>query len=955
MLKVGPVCGADDGTHCLRAAAAASSRSVSDLFRHHREQTLRRLAPLADRLRPTRLEDFVGQEAILGPGRLLRRAIAADRVGNLILYGPPGTGKTTLARIIAHSTRAHFSSLNAVLVGVKELRAEVDAAQRRLEQHGLRSILFLDEVHRFNAAQQDALLPWVENGTLTLIGATTENPFFEVNKALVSRARLFRLQPLQPSDLAQLLQRALTDAEHGYGQLRVELSPEARDHLLAVAGGDARSLLNALELAVETSEPGDDGILRIDLAIAEDSIQQRAVLYDKQGDAHFDTISAYIKSIRGSDPDAALFWLARMVEAGENPRFILRRLLISAAEDIGLADPQAMVVVEACAAAFERIGLPEGLYPLAQATLYLAATEKSNSSLGFFDALRLVRTASRQAVPGHLRDANRDGQAFGDGVGYRYPHAYSEHWVAQQYLPAALQGEVFWQPGPLGWEGRLRPRLLQRRAAQLAAAAESACDPPELLSAGPQDPQLARWLQRQAAAEGERLDRLRQRLWQGANIGRLDRVLLLEAHSLLWALDPLEAAAEGEVVLALRDPQQQQRLEAQLQLLEPLRRPRLLLVDPLRPAGLTDQLEASQRFEWIACRQPFRDDDPATRAEAIADLSALAASNAQARLLFSDPLLGPAGSLLTALAAKTGTGTAASPAPSRSAGPAAGEPPLAPAAPAAGASAAPQKPAAATVEEALLQRALALEKGWLAQRQGVVDAVEALLRQAGWRVTRESWEESLALPLGEGLLQRWFGPQADYRERLALDLPMGAGAAVEALFRRHRGLRLPQPLRHCLLRAERRSEASAIRPAATAEAAPAASPSAKTTGAGTPAPVRSSAEVAAHPLGAGVGTSPTSPVAAGLACHGWSLPPGGCLDGTAGACATARLWLESRAAQEHCAADLCRRAGQEACALEELGGRRLLTTRLRAGSMGEQAHELLSQPGFCSMTGPPCR
>jgi len=374
-------------------------------------------------------------------------------------------GKTTLARIIAGSTRAHFASLNAVLAGVKELRAEVEAARERLGRHGLRSFLFIDEVHRFNSAQQDALLPWVENGTVTLIGATTENPCFEVNKALVSRSRLFRLQPLEADELGQLLERALADPERGYGDRPVALEPAAAAHLLDVASGDARSLLNALELAVETTEPGADGLIRIDLSIAEESIQQRAVLYDKQGDAHFDTISAFIKSLRGSDSDAALFWLARMVEAGENPRFIFRRMLIAAGEDVGLADPQAIVVVEACAAAFERVGLPEGLYPLAQAALYLAGAEKSNSVLGFFDAIQTVRAASKQAVPSHLRDANRDGQAFGDGQGYRYPHAYSEHWVAQTYLPAPLQGQVFWQPGSLGWEGAIGARLRLRRAA----------------------------------------------------------------------------------------------------------------------------------------------------------------------------------------------------------------------------------------------------------------------------------------------------------------------------------------------------------------------------------------------------------------------------------------------------------------------------------------------------------
>ncbi|MFM9102342.1 MAG: recombination protein RarA, partial [Cyanobium sp.] len=309
---------------------------------------------------------------------------------------------------------------------------------------------------------------------------------------------------------------------------------------------------------------------------------------------------------------AAHFWLARRVEAGENPRFIFRRMLIAAGEDVGLADPQAMVVVEACAAAFDRIGLPEGLYPLVHATLYLAGAEKSNSSLGFFDAVKAVRQAQRQEVPSHLRDGHRDGQAFGDGVGYRYPHAYAEHWVAQRYLPSELQGQVFWQPGPLGWEGQLRQRLQQRRAAQLAAAAETALERPELLSSAPDDPRLERWLQRQAVAEGERLDQLRQRFWHQAEIERLDRVLVLDAHSLLWALDPLQAAAEGEVVILVPSEAERQRLEAQLQLLDALRRPRLLLT-PAQPRQLAARLEADQRFEWIASRLPLRSPPPRQR------------------------------------------------------------------------------------------------------------------------------------------------------------------------------------------------------------------------------------------------------------------------------------------------------------------------------------------------------
>ena len=748
---------------------------MSDLFRHHRETILAKVAPLADRLRPKTLDDFVGQEGILGQGRLLRRAIAADRVGNLILHGPPGVGKTTLARIIAGSTRAHFSSLNAVLAGVKDLRIEVDAAKERLERHSLRTTLFIDEVHRFNSAQQDALLPWVENGTLTLIGATTENPFFEVNKALVSRSRLFRLQPLEPAHLRQLLNRALKDRDVGYGDRPIVISEEASEHLLDVAGGDARSLLNALELAVETTAPNADGLISIDLAIAEESIQQRAVLYDKQGDAHFDTISAFIKSLRGSDADAALFWLARMVEAGENPRFIFRRMLISAGEDIGLADPQAMVVVEACAAAFERVGLPEGLYPLAQAALYLAGAEKSNSLLGFFDALKSVKTANKQQVPAHLRDGNRDGKAFGDGAGYRYPHAYAEHWVAQQYLPTSLQGEVFWQPGHLGWEGALRQRLQQRRAAQLAAAAESSADQGDVLSSSPDDPQLERWLQRQATAEGERLDALRRRLWGGAPWQRHDRVLILEAHSLLWALDPLEATPEGEVVITVGHGSDQERLAAQLQLLDALRQPQVVVCPPDQPEALTSNLQAKgARFEWIAARQPWRQLEPGGVEAWLTVLEGLISPQGQWRLLFSTPRIGPATGLLAALKAQ----------------------PI----PRPGANTSFQADLVDLLGELAEQETAELEAGDANQR-----IARSWLASHGWTVTSELWDESLELEISPARIARWLADGSSYRTQLeALGNQPLTAIQIELL---HRGFgqrlnqTIPQQLTHHLVMA----------------------------------------------------------------------------------------------------------------------------------------------------------
>lgn len=437
---------------------------MSDLFQEAAQRYRAGKAPLADRLRPRTLREFVGQAHILGPGKLLRRAIEADRVTSLIFYGPPGVGKTTLARIIANTTKAQFTSMNAVLSGVKDIRAAIQAAQERLALHQQRTILFVDEVHRFNKAQQDALLPHVENGTVIFIGATTENPYFEVIKALVSRSRIFELKVLDEADLRTVAGQALQDRERGYGALDVRVDEEALDHLVSTANGDARSLLNALELAVETTSPGPDDQVRITLDVAEDSIQRRAVLYDKEGDAHFDTISAFIKSLRGSDPDAALYWMARMVYAGEDPRFILRRMLIFAAEDIGLADPQALQVATAAAQGFEYVGLPEGQFLLAECCLYLATAPKSNSALAYFDALRYVEKEQTDEVPNPLKDASRDKKGLGHGQGYKYPHAYRDHYVPEQYLPEEMQGTYFYQPGDLGYEKTIAQRLEYWRA-----------------------------------------------------------------------------------------------------------------------------------------------------------------------------------------------------------------------------------------------------------------------------------------------------------------------------------------------------------------------------------------------------------------------------------------------------------------------------------------------------------
>ena len=451
---------------------------MSDLFDSSKTQK----EPLAARLRPRNLDEYIGQDHIVGKGRLLRRAIAADQLSSVIFYGPPGCGKTTLARVIANHTKSNFITLNAVLTGVAEIRAAIKQADDYFKLYGKRTILFVDEVHRWNKAQQDALLPWVENGTIILIGATTENPFFEVNKALVSRSRVFQLKPLTKDDLLKAAHFALSDVERGYGHWNVEFEKGALEHLVDTANGDARSLLNALELAVETTpekwnpynanpEPAWGSTIFISKETAEESIQKKVVLYDRDGDYHYDIISAFIKSLRGRDPDAAMYWLARMVRAGEDPHFIFRRMLISACEDTGLADPNAVSIVESCAQAFDRVGLPEGRYFLAHAALYLSTCPKSNSSMAFFDALSSVEKEDAE-VPNHLRDSSRDAEGFGHGTGYLYPHAYRDHWVAQQYLPGELVGRVFYSPTDQGYEAKIREEVLSRREIQISAILE---------------------------------------------------------------------------------------------------------------------------------------------------------------------------------------------------------------------------------------------------------------------------------------------------------------------------------------------------------------------------------------------------------------------------------------------------------------------------------------------------
>jgi putative ATPase len=426
------------------------------------------VTPLAARLRPRSLDEFIGQHHILGPGQLLRRSIEADRIQSLIFYGPPGTGKTSLAYIIAQRTHSHFERLSGVESNVAEMRRVLAGAVNRLQNRGQPTILFIDEIHRFNKAQQDVLLPDVENGVVRLIGATTENPFFFVNSPLVSRSQIFELQPLAEADLQVLLERALADADRGLGHLRIQAAVEAVRHLARVADGDARKALNSLEIAALTTPPAADGFIHIDLPVAEQCIQKKAVVYDAEGDAHYDTISAFIKSMRGSDPDATLYWLAKMIHAGEDPRFIARRIVIHAAEDVGLADPMALVLATAAFQAAEFIGWPEARIPVAEAALYIATAHKSNSTVLAIDAaLADVRSGRTLAVPKHLRDASYSGaERLGHGVGYEYAHDHPGHFVAQDHLGAEKR---YYEPSEQGVEKRIRERVERWRALQAQA------------------------------------------------------------------------------------------------------------------------------------------------------------------------------------------------------------------------------------------------------------------------------------------------------------------------------------------------------------------------------------------------------------------------------------------------------------------------------------------------------
>ena len=440
--------------------AAFEETDSMDIFEYMRSTNAEKESPLAARLRPRTLDEVVGQQHIIGKDKLLYRAISADKISSVIFYGPPGTGKTTLAKVIAGTTKAEFMQINATIAGKKDMEEVVEKAKNIQGMYGKKTILFIDEIHRFNKGQQDYLLPFVEDGTVILIGATTENPYFEVNGALISRSMIFELKPIQKEDIKTLINRALTDKERGMGAYRATITEEALEALADIAGGDARHALNAIELAVLTTERDASGELEITLPVIEECIQKRVVKYDKSGDNHYDTISAFIKSMRGSDPDAALYYLAKMLYAGESVTFISRRIMICASEDVGNADPMALQVAVSAAQAVERVGMPEAQLILAQAVTYVATAPKSNAACGIFDAMETVKQTGNLPIPPHLQDAHYKGAAkLGHGIGYKYAHDYKNHYVKQQYLPYELDGKEFYKPSGNGYEAKIREHM----------------------------------------------------------------------------------------------------------------------------------------------------------------------------------------------------------------------------------------------------------------------------------------------------------------------------------------------------------------------------------------------------------------------------------------------------------------------------------------------------------------
>lgn len=444
-----------------RSAAKRRKAAAMDLFDYMRANTMEKESPLASRMRPTTLDEVVGQKHIIGKDKLLYRAIKADKLGSVIFYGPPGTGKTTLAKVIANTTSARFEQINATVAGKKDMEEIVKNAKDSIGMYGQKTILFVDEIHRFNKSQQDYLLPFVEDGTITMIGATTENPYFEVNNALLSRSRIFELKPLEKQDIRELVMRAVYDTEKGMGTYGADIMDEAADFLADVANGDARAALNAVELGILTTDKSDDGKIHITIDVAAECIQKRVVRYDHDGDNHYDTISAFIKSMRGSDPDAAVYYLARMLYAGEDVKFIARRIMICASEDVGNADPNALVVAVSAAQAVERIGMPESQIILSQAAAYVATAPKSNAAyMGIAKAMKTVADTRTMPVPAHLQDRHYKGaEKLGHGLGYKYAHDYPNHYVTQQYLPDGMEGMRFYEPSENGYEKKIREHM----------------------------------------------------------------------------------------------------------------------------------------------------------------------------------------------------------------------------------------------------------------------------------------------------------------------------------------------------------------------------------------------------------------------------------------------------------------------------------------------------------------